>query len=269
MKTSDALKYTRERLAAVTDEAAAEAKLILSHYTGKAPYMLAISDGEIGADTLSAIDRAVERRLSREPIQYVLGEWSFMGLDFFTAPDALIPRQDTETLAEEAVRLIRGRGYKSLLDICTGTGCIAVSLNKLTGIYTEASDISHACVLLARRNAERNGVRVSFREADLFEGAGMYDIVTANPPYISDKDMEDIQAEVRFEPELALRGGEDGLTVIRRIAAEAAEHILPGGTLLIEVGAGQTEETSALFDGRKTRILYDLNGIGRTVAIDF
>lgn len=269
MKTNEALKYIRTKLGAVSDEAGNEARLILAHFTKKSPHSLALSDEELDRETLLAVEAAVKRRLSREPLQYVLGEWSFMGFDFFVGPEALIPRQDTETLAEEAAELIRKRGYRSLLDICTGTGCIAVALNRLTGIKTEASDISPACCGLAARNAERNDAAVTVRRADLFDGAGRYDIVTANPPYITDRDMETIQPEVRFEPELALRGGLDGLDVIRRIADEASEHILPGGALLIETGYDGAEGTAALFPDRKTRIIKDLNGIARTVEIEF
>lgn len=269
MKTSDVLKILKAKLAAVSSEAETEAKFLIAHFLGLSPSFIAFSDEEISGDALDLIEKAAERRLSGEPLQYVLGEWSFMGLDFTVTPDALIPRQDTETLVETAIGLIKERGYGSLLDICTGTGCIAVSLFRLTGIRTEASDISPACAALAGKNAEKNGAEVTVRTADLFDGAGRYDIITANPPYITDKDMDSLQKEVRFEPELALRGGKDGLDVIRRIADRAGDHVNPGGALLIEVGYGEAESAAALFPGRKTRIIKDLNGIDRIVEIDF
>ena len=136
-------------------------------------------------------------------------------------------------------------------------------------IRTEASDISPACVRLARENVLKNGAEVTVREADLFFGASRYDIVTANPPYINDEDMAHLPEEVKREPALALAGGRDGLDLYRRIAADAAEHILPGGALVMEVGMGEADAVRALFPGRETRTVKDLNGIERVVSIGF
>ena len=270
MTLREALSHTARRLAAVSpEEAETEARLILAHLTGKEPSALRLFDRELDGKSLEKLEEMVKRRLSREPLQYVLGEWYFMGLPFFVSPAALIPRQDTETLCEEALRLISERGYKSLLDICTGTGCIAVSLAKLGGAQTEASDISPECAALARRNAERNGVEVTIRTADLFAGAGEYDLITANPPYITDADMDRLQEEVRFEPRLALAGGADGLDIYRRIAKEAGAHIRSGGALLLEAGLGEAEAVAALFPEREAAVINDLNGVERVVRIDF
>ncbi|MBO4848854.1 MAG: peptide chain release factor N(5)-glutamine methyltransferase [Clostridia bacterium] len=268
MKLKEAYLRARTALSAVTDEAAREADLIFARFAGGKRPVLS-PDEEIGEEALAAAERAVERRLKREPLQYILGSWGFMGLDFAVGPEALIPRQDTETLCEEALRLIKERGYETLLDICTGTGCIAVSLAKLGGVRAEASDISPDCVRLARQNAERNGVHLTVREADLFRGAGVYDVVTANPPYITDEDMASLQPEVAFEPALALAGGADGLDVCRRIAREADAHIRRGGALLMEVGAGEARAAAALFPGRTARIIKDLNGVERVVVVEF
>lgn len=269
MTVREALEKTRARLEKITDESRAEAVFLLSGITGMSPSLLRLEERVLSCGEAAALEDAVNRRLGHEPLQYVLGEWYFMGLPFLVGPEALIPRQDTETLCEEAARLIRERGYKTLLDICTGTGCIAVSLAKLTGIKAEASDISPECALLAKSNAEKNGVRVSVRTADLFDGAGKYDIITANPPYISDEDMERLQEEVRFEPRLALAGGQDGLDFYRRIAAEAERHINPGGALLLEVGMGEAEAVSRLFPEKKTTVIKDLNGVERVVKVCF
>ena len=269
MKVKEAYYSLRKRLCAVTDEARTEASLIFAHYAGIAPSEAIISETELDESALEAIERAAERRLLHEPLQYILGSWGFMGLEFIVAPCALIPRQDTETLCEEALRLISERGCKTLLDICTGTGCIAISLAKLGGVKAEASDISPECVSLARKNSLKNGVEIFLRIADLFEGAGRYDIVTANPPYISDKDMETLSEEVKREPALALRGGADGLDFYRRIAEEASAHINKGGVLLMEVGAGEAEAVAALFPENETRIADDLGGIGRIVIAEY
>ena len=269
MTDREAPKKTEAALSSVTDEARFEAELLLSRITGRQAARIRIDPAGIEPERLEELDRAVERRLKREPLQYVLGEWYFMGLPFRVSPAALIPRQDTETLCEEALRLIRERGYRTLLDICTGTGCIAISLKTLSGIETAASDISPEALALARENAAKNGAEISFFEADLFEGLGKYDIVTANPPYIPAPEMAALQEEVRFEPALALEGGSDGLDCYRRIAEEAPAHINNGGALLMEVGCGQAEAVAAMFPERETTVIKDLNGIDRVVGIGF
>ena len=270
MTVPEAIRYAERRLLSVTDEAGTEARLMLAAISGQSPGEAAVSLRVLSDEERERLEEMILRRLSREPLQYLLGEWWFMGMRFRVSPAALIPRQDTETLCEEALRLIGERGYSSLLDICTGTGCIAVSLKKLAPheISAEASDISPEALELAKENARLNGAEVLLRRADLFEGAGTYDIVTANPPYISDGDMTRLQEEVRFEPRLALAGGPDGLDFYRRIAQEAPAHINSGGALLLEVGAGQAEAVAALFSGRETRIINDLNGKGRVVEVD-
>ena len=269
MTWAEAMRYVAQRLSPVTDEAWEESRLIIRRLSGMDRGGVFLDRTELGEDVMRRIEDIVERRLKHEPVQYILGEWGFMGLDLTVTPAALIPRQDTETLCEEAIGVIRGRGYKTLLDICTGTGCIAISLNKLTGISAEASDISEECVSLARENALKNGAEVSIRRADLFDGAGVYDLVTANPPYISAADMASLQPVVRSEPALALLGGADGLDFYRSIAAEAGEHIAPGGALLLEVGCDEAEPVRAMFPGRETRAIKDLNGIDRVVEIRF
>lgn len=274
MTVREAKRLLREGLSRVTDEAGVEAELILRHVIGEERPLILIGGRELSPEEERAAGEALERRLNREPLQYVLGEWSFMGLDFIVGPAALIPRQDTETLCEEALRLIKKRGYRSYLDICTGTGCVAISIKTLAkraniDITAEASDISPEAAALAARNAEGSGAEVTVRCADLFDGAGRYDLVTANPPYISDADMENLAPELAFEPRLALAGGADGLDIYRRIAAEAGEHIAIGGALLLEVGAGEAEQVSRLFPGHETAIINDLNGIQRVVRIDY
>lgn len=274
MTVAEAKKLLVGKLSGITDEAKIEAELILTHTLGiRSPLILA-GGRELTAAEQSSVKAALERRLNREPLQYVIGEWYFMGLAFRVSPSALIPRQDTETLCEEALRLINERGYGRHLDICTGTGCVAISVKVLADqakmpLYSEAADISEAALGLAEKNAALNGAEVVFRRADLFEGAGTFDLVTANPPYISDADMEKLAPELAFEPRLALSGGADGLELYRRIAADAEKHIAPGGALLMEVGAGEAEDVAAMFPGRETALINDLNGVARVVRVEF
>ena len=180
------------------------------------------------------------RRLAGEPLQYILGEWELMGLPFRVDARALIPRQDTETLVEAALGLIKERGYRTVLDLCCGTGCIGISLAALSGAAVTLADISADALALARENAEKNGVCARVTETNLFSNIKRsFDLIACNPPYLSDADMAALQREVRFEPALALYGGADGLDFYRRIRTEYAAHLNPGGALLLEVGFGQ------------------------------
>lgn len=255
---SDSPRFEAEQLAAF-----ALGKRRLTPADAYAPFPGKYAENGL-PETLEAL---LKRRLSGEPLQYIIGEWSFMGLDVFVGPEALIPRQDTETLAERALELIRENGYETALDICTGTGCIAIALKVLGGLKSvTASDVSPECCALAAKNAERNGAELEIKTCDLFSGLGKYEVITANPPYIPTGELDALQREVRFEPALALDGGADGLDFYRRIAAEYHEHIAPGGTLLLEVGAGQARSVAALF-GRPTEIIKDICGIERVVEV--
>lgn len=245
-------------------EWALEARFLLESVLGtKWPLSLeALSpDGE------RALADAVTRRLQGEPLQYILGEWAFMGLPFFVGPQALIPRQDTETLCEEAVRLVKERGYKSALDLCCGSGCIGVALQKLTGIKVAAADISPEALSLAKRNAQINGAAIAFLQGDLFAPVReRADLLVCNPPYLSAADMASLQKEVRFEPALALYGGEDGLDFYRRIAQSWEDYVNEGGCILLEIGALQDKQVLELFQGG--RLIRDLNGLPRVIECE-
>ena len=207
------------------------------------------------------------RRLAGEPLQYILGEWELMGLPFRVDARALIPRQDTETLVEAALGLIKERGYRTVLDLCCGTGCIGINLAALSGAAVTLADISVDALALARENAEKNGVCARVMETDLFSNiTGSFDLIACNPPYLSDADMAALQREVRFEPALALYGGEDGLDFYRRIRTEYAAHLNQRGALLLEVGFGQAAAVCALF-GENAYVLRDLCGVERVVAV--
>ncbi|MDD3920040.1 MAG: peptide chain release factor N(5)-glutamine methyltransferase [Eubacteriales bacterium] len=215
----------------------------------------------------AAFDAMLQRRMRREPLQYILGDWAFMGLPMRVGPEALIPRQDTETLAEAALRLGKERGYTTALDLCCGTGCIGIALAKLGGFQVTATDVSADCVRLTNENALKNGVMLQTRCGDLFDHiTGRYDLIVSNPPYLTKQDMADLQPEVCFEPKEALYGGHDGMDLYRRIRAAYQQYLLPGGTLLLEVGAGQAEQVLRLFGGGTA--IPDINGIARVVRIE-
>uniref|UniRef100_C6E7G2 Release factor glutamine methyltransferase n=1 Tax=Geobacter sp. (strain M21) TaxID=443144 RepID=C6E7G2_GEOSM len=192
----------------------------------------------------------VARRGRREPLQYILGSQEFMGLEFRVTPAVLIPRHDTEVLVTEAVK--RGGACRSILDIGTGSGCVAIAVAKaLPEAEVCTVDVSGEAIEVARGNAERNGVSVQFFQGSLFEpfAGKRFDMLVSNPPYITSADLASLQQEVRdFEPAGALDGGGDGLDFYRRITAGAPAHLNPGGWLLFEVGAGQAGEVLELLN---------------------
>lgn len=214
----------------------------------------------------------VARRARREPLQYILGTQEFMGMEFEVSPAVLIPRHDTEALVEEAVRC--GGEARKILDIGVGSGCIAVSLaRRLPDAEVCGVDKSTEALAIARRNAEKNGVTVTFREGSLFEpfAGERFDLIVSNPPYIPTGDLSGLQPEVRdFEPAGALDGGPDGLAFYRVIIPAAPEYLTPGGWLLVEVGAGQAKAVRGLFEetGRLGELFTtkDQAGIERVVG---
>jgi len=205
-------------------------------------------DKPLHDDELAAYRSMVTRRGKREPLQYILGTQEFDGLTFMVSPAVLIPRYDTETLIETALSHVPGTGR--ILDIGTGSGCIAIALAKrLPEAVVSAVDLSSDALTLARSNAAQHGVDVTFLQGSFFEPvAGQrFDLIVSNPPYIRSVDLGTLQTEVRdFEPRLALDGGDDGLDAYRVLVAEAPQYLEPGGWLLLEVGIGQDGDVGKL-----------------------
>ncbi|HEY4241705.1 MAG TPA: peptide chain release factor N(5)-glutamine methyltransferase [Kofleriaceae bacterium] len=193
----------------------------------------------------------IKRRLAGENVAYLLREAEFWGLPFYVDAHVLVPRPDTETLVEVA------RGTRAdrtapcrVLDLCTGSGAIAVALAKeLPAATVVATDVSAAACAIARRNAETNQVTVDVREGDLFAPVAgeTFDLVVSNPPYIASSVIATLAAEVRGEPRLALDGGATGLVFYDRICAAAAQHLVPGGALVVEHGYDQADAVAARF----------------------
>lgn len=193
---------------------------------------------------------AVLARASRVPLQYLTGKQDFMGLTFHVDERVLIPRQDTETLAELVLRENPEKNIR-LLDLCTGSGCLAVSLAVLGGYEeVDAGDISPDALEVAEENGRRLGGNVHFVESDLFSALDpgkVYDVIVSNPPYIPTEVIEGLEPEVRdYEPRMALDGSGDGLAFYRRLAAESPSHLKPGGRLYLEIGWDQGESVEAL-----------------------
>jgi release factor glutamine methyltransferase len=207
-------------------------------------------DRFLGKEESSFIALVLRRRMQGEPLQYILGKADFMGLKFEINKSALIPRPETEILADTALSYLKTSDLsdainsKTLLDLGTGSGCIAVTLAKLAPyLHIYASDISPEALSLARRNAQNNKVRVDFIESDLFKSPLFrnlfFDIIISNPPYISSTEIDRLQAEVRREPRIALDGGIDGLFFYRQLITESIPYLRRGGLLLLEIGFNQ------------------------------
>ena len=260
-----ALEYAEGLLSPVTEEHKAEARIIISDLTALPIGRINIEAPPLSAGLKAEIESIAKRRAQGEPLQYILGKWEFMGLPFYTRPCALIPRQDTETLCEEALSI----GGKTLLDLCCGTGCIGVSLAKLGGLEVTFADISPDCLGLARENAALNGVSGKFLLTDMFSDiSGSFDLICINPPYIPAAELASLQAEVKREPRLALDGGADGLDFYRNLAGEWKNALTVGGKIFLEVGIGQADDVLRLLRAQgfgDLEITKDLNGIPRVV----
>ena len=278
-----ALREAAEELrAAGLSEPRREARSLLSHATGRGQaFLITHSDDELDAGRLAAFRSAVARRAAGEPFQYIAGRQEFYGLEFEVTPDVLIPRPETELLVEESLALLKGAEAPLVCDVGTGSGCIAVTLLRERGDARGfALDISPAALRVAARNAARHGVagRLRLLASDCFdalrdeEHEGVrFDLVASNPPYVAEDALGGLQREVReHEPRVALTPGGDGLSVIRRLVAEAPAFLKPGGHLLLEIGFDQHERVRALVDPAVWTLLdihEDLQGIPRTVAL--
>ena len=226
----------------------------------------------------AAFAALVDRRARREPVAYIRGWQEFWGRDFIVSPATLIPRPETELIVEEAARLHGGPGLQSrplsIIDIGTGSGCLAVTLAaERPDAQVVATDISGEALAIARANAARHGVanRIEFREGPYLAGAsGPFDLIVSNPPYITERDYKALMPEVReFEPATALRAGADGLRDIREVVAIAGACLVTGGHLLMEIGHNQAEavrqSVGATPGLQLVSIRADLQGIPRVV----
>ena len=242
--------------------------------------VLGVKRSELGADkkTVKAseakrIREIVEQRLTGRPLWYVIGDTEFLDCKIKVDERALIPRPETEILADTVVK--SAENGDKILDLCTGSGCIAVSVAKALqgkGCQVTASDVSDAAVMLAKENAKLNDVNVNFVVSDLFSNVhGRYNIIVCNPPYIKSGEIPLIQKEVReYEPHVALDGGEDGLEFYRRIAKDVKSYLAKDGMLIVECGEGQVSDILQIFPKRDyVIVIKDLAGVERFIKFVF
>lgn len=264
------LKEATDRLTrAGVSDARYDARALFAHVLGLSPSELLDPFCDYTSDALEA---AISRRESREPLQYIIGEVGFYRESYIVTPDVLIPRADTECLVDFAVRNIPEG--ESFLDLCTGSGCIAISTLKNTrGTTAEAVDISKAALGVARQNAERNGVseRLSFTHADVmdYSPTGSFYAVLSNPPYVKDDVYQTLDAEIFAEPKAAFVGGDDGGDFYRRLVPLAKSLIKPEGFIALEIGYDQSELIEGLSRewGLNLEIIRDLGGNPRCAVL--
>lgn len=256
-----------------------DADLLLAHALGwKRIELRTRYEEAISEEARQRFRELVKRRAEGCPVGYLIGRKEFFSLDFEVTPEVLIPRADSEWLVTEGLKLMRGLAAPAVLDIGTGSGCLAVALAKQhkTARVT-AIDISPTALVVAERNAKRHGVseRIAFLQGDLFTPIGegtMFDLIVSNPPYIAEEEFGGLAREVRdFEPRLALHAGVDGLAVFDRLIASAGRYLKVGASLLIEIGyrqeAAARERVAKLAEFEIGKTLQDIEGRPRVICL--
>ncbi len=251
-------------------EAALDARLLLEEVCGTDRNTLLVhGDRAVTEEEETQFRIFIERRSTHEPLQQITGWQEFMGLRFSVTEDVLVPRQDTETLVEEVMRYLRDG--MEILDVCTGSGCILLSLLRYSnGCRGVGCDISEKALAVAGQNAKELGISAQFIQSDLFESIeGRFEYIVSNPPYIRKDMIPTLMEEVRdHEPLIALDGGEDGLDFYRKITREATEHLYSGGMLFFEIGYDQGEAVKLLMEEEgyeEVTVSQDLAGLDRVV----
>lgn len=253
------------------EEAALDARLLLEEICGTDRNDLLVhGDRLVTEEQYNCYVNYIDMRRRHIPLQHILGYQEFMGLKFKVTPDVLIPRQDTETLVEEVMRNLHDGMH--ILDMCTGSGCILLSLlrysNDCVGV---GCDLSEKALRVARENARELSLEAEFIQSDLFENVcGKYEIIVSNPPYIPSGEISTLMEEVKdHDPLLALDGREDGLYFYREIIKRAGQYLHPGGMLFLEIGCRQAEDVCRYMkeaDYKEVAVCKDLAGLDRVVS---
>jgi release factor glutamine methyltransferase len=259
-----------------------DAEVFLSHIIRKdRVWLITHRDDVLDDKNQRDFDEAIRRRSKREPLQYIIGNQEFWGLEFKVTPDVLIPRPETELIIEAALTIVPDRNKAvRIIDLCTGSGCIAVSLAKeLANAHIIATDASEKALAVARENTRDHGVadRIRYLEGDLFEPLkeldirGQIDIIVSNPPYVRESDLPALQSEVKdHEPLMALVAGPEGTEIAQRIIRHATEYLKKNGALIMEMGLGQSGELTRMTEATgaygKPGVLKDLAGIERVIV---
>lgn len=256
------------------NEAKVEVRLLIEHFAGYS--LIDILMGKkLTEDKLKIVEeKAKLRAKTHEPIQYIIGLADFMGEKFLVNKDVLIPRDETELLVRKAIEIIKENNFKMVLDMCTGSGCIACMIAKLTNSQAMGVDISTEAIHTAFKNMEKFGLynRAIFRKSDIYSKIRedeKFDLIVSNPPYIPPKEKETIQEEVSYEPDLALyTTDEKGLAFYEKIIKDAPKFLNKGGYLMFELGIGQSTSVAQLMKKagfENIKVLKDLANIDRVI----
>lgn len=273
MRIEEAVKLGKENLIKENvEEALLKTRLLLCYILDKPKEYLIINSKEIlSKKEEKSFLEALEKLKAGYPLQYITHKQFFRNCEIYVDESVLIPRPDTEILVEEVLKLIRKKETLSILDLCTGSGAIAISLAKETNSKITATDISQKALDIARKNAKLNNTKINFIQGDLFENIpkeNKFDIIVSNPPYIETETIKDLSKEVKNEPIIALDGGIDGLDFYRRIAFKAKNFLNVDGYLALEIGYNQKAEVyKILLENRFTEILSvkDFSGNDRVI----
>ncbi len=259
------------------EDAEFDCDCLFEHFTGHNRLNRAISsDADVDQQKQTDFLNSVNRRLSGEPLQYILGVWEFMGFEFFVGEGVLIPRPETEIIVEQAVEYIKTHKNAVVYDLCAGSGAIGLSVARLCPeckVYL-FEKYDSALEYLNKNRDKLNAVNASVIRYDLFDGFDSSieapDLILSNPPYVATQEISSLQREVGFEPETALDGGEDGLDFYRCIKDKWSDFIKRGGELIMECGEAQSRDIANMFSkGSAIEFIKDFNNIERVVKIDF
>lgn len=255
MTIKQALNLARQNLDSI------DAKVLLKFILKKDnTYIIANANKEMSRDEENKLQESIQKIKDGFPLQYITHNQEFMGINFEINQNVLIPQPDTEILVENTIGLVLGnkslenqedsKKTMQILDLCTGSGAIAVSLKKyLPDVKIFASDISEKALEVAKKNAKNNNVEIEFIKSDMFENIHeKFDIIVSNPPYIKSEEIEKLSKEVQNEPKLALDGGKDGLKFYKIISREIKNYLKENGTLLMEIGYDEANEVMKLFE---------------------
>ena len=256
------------------ENATYEARHIIYHATGLSPLqVLAHYNDDIGASAMATVIMDYAERIEGRPLQYIVGKWGFYNIEVFVREGVLIPRQDTETLVDVGLEFLNTFGDTEVLDLCSGSGCVALSIKKSKeGCSVTAADKYPIPLEMIEKNALHNSLEIKISECDVLEGTGIdgkFGLILCNPPYITEEEMKALQKEVNSEPKEALFGGEDGLDFYRALCDKWLCHLKAGGMLAVEVGASQAEAVGDIFKKAgltNIKLTPDATGILRVVS---
>ena len=255
-------------------EATSKARRLLAFTLGVSKEYLVINELlEVSIENKNVFEAYIARIIEGEPIQYILGTQEFMGIEFLVNKNVLIPQPDTEILVEETIKLAKTMNKPKILDLCTGSGAIAVAIKKyMPEAKVWASDISKDALEVAKLNEKEH--KISFIESNLFENIKeKFDIIVSNPPYIKTEEIKTLSKEVQNEPKLALDGGQDGLDFYKKIVKEAIKHLNEDGYLCLEIGEDQREQVTKIIEQTnkysKPQTIKDLGNNDRVIIVKF